>query len=121
MASIPSSSIHFQYSRPCKAGRPNRLDGALGFGGCSGSAPPFFCRPRELQPLLGKLEPRVFIERADRLLCLFEAFLSQPEEPIRISFAHCTRIMREMALRSFSFEPIVFVGERRPNPAIVNT
>jgi hypothetical protein len=49
----------------------------------------------ELQPLLGELEPRVLIERVDRLLRLFEAFLSQAEEPIRISLAHCTRIMRK--------------------------
>lgn len=85
----------------------------------AGSAPPFPCRSRELQPLLSKLEPRVFIERASRLLCLFEAFLSQAEEPICISLAHYTRIMREMALRSFSCEPIVFVDEAAP--AIVNT
>jgi hypothetical protein len=76
----------------------------------SGSAPPFLCRPRELQPLLGKLEPRVFIKRADRLFCLFEAFLSQAEEPICISLAHYTRIMRERCAGSFSFEPDVELG-----------
>ena len=43
---------------------------------------PLLCGSRKFHPILSELQPGFFVERVDRDLCLFEAFLGFIEEPI---------------------------------------